>query len=193
MRWFNRLGLLLIFLATVGLIFTAFPVQNQTATIPFSLEDGLRGELILVTPEWLKVGELSKVALHISFDPDQQAFVDQPRMEIVSRLEFGMLEYSPKGESKVLINPAKPLTMLWNLRPDKAMEYPGELWLLCQSQSGNSELILAREVVLQARTILGMSCSVFRWIAASVLVAGVVLIWPLLVRLLLKAISKLEN
>lgn len=190
MRWFSWLGVLVVFLAIVGLILSALPVQEKSVTIPFSLEDGQRGELTLVTPEWLKVGEVSKIALHISFDPDQQALLDPSRMEIVSRLDFGMLEFSPKGESRVLINPAKTLTMLWTLQPDKSMNYAGELWLLRETQTGESELILAREVILEARNILGMSYFNFRWIVFCALLVGILLIWPLLNGLARKALMK---
>ncbi len=190
MRWFSRLGFVTICLAVLGLIISAWPVVSHSDVIPFTLEDGRSGELTLVAPEWLKVGDVAKVELHITFD--QQAN-DPIRLELSSRLEIGLLELSPKGESTVLINPDKPLTMLWKLHPSTKQEYHGDLWLLRQTKNGDHELILAREMIFESRKILGLDYSTFRWIGVSLLAAGGLLIAPVLGGIITKIMVKLGN
>ncbi len=76
-----------------------------------------------------------------------------------------------------MVDPKKPVMLIWNVISHETGIYSGTLWLFAESTQGEKELILAKPMELKANTFLGFSYQSARLICIIGLIVGVILIF----------------
>lgn len=152
MRWLTRLGFFILIFAAVLFIITVVPQQVEKVNIPFSTQDGLTGTILFSQPGQVRAGDNTLVtALVEIFDSKNNL----SPLVLTARLETGVESIEPRGEIQVGIQSGVPVRLEWKLKTSRQAIYPGTLWLYASSGS-NRTLLLAREMKLDSRLILGV-------------------------------------
>lgn len=156
-------------------LFTLIPSPVEKELIPFSTQDGLTGTIEIARPGQVWAGDRVDISVTILVhDLLENAFP----LGLAGRLETGIEEVDPRGESQLSIQSEQPLTLVWRVRTVKRAEYSGTLWLQLLSGS-DRKLLLAKEISLDSRYFLGLSVQrarlLFGLIAAM---GGLVLLSP---------------
>lgn len=154
MKWNRTAGLLLVFFSVIVLGISKWPASVQTEEIPFSVSGDMAGMLIVSQPVQSRVGEKAELSLSVEINQNENTTQE---LVFMSELELNNIEVAPKGEGKVRIDPSKPLKLRWNILPGNSGSFSGTLWLFYETKNGEKQLILARPITLEARTILGFS------------------------------------
>jgi hypothetical protein len=168
MRWNHWFGIVVAVLSTAGLVFSIWPETRNSEKISFSSPEGVTGNLQLTQSEQIRVGEKNYIQLEITMNDAQNI---NSKLTFFSKLEMGNLVVTPKGEGKVSIDPSKNVGLNWQLAPYEAGKYSGTLWLFLESANGTRNLILAKPIELEAKTLLGFS---FRT-ARSISIIGLII------------------
>jgi hypothetical protein len=173
MRWNHVTGILFSFVALLGILFTSWPVPDQEFVIPFDTGDATQGILSLSVPTWLKIGDTAEIRLQVEFAQGMSNLDENGRIDLVSRLELGFIEFTPQGEGHVSIGPGSPVTMVWKLQPSYESDYSGTVWLFQQLSGQESQLILAKRIDLSAKRFMGFSYLTARFIFIGLLFVGI--------------------
>lgn len=178
MRWTQTLGAVLAGLALVGFIFVSTPAPKVTYTIPFSIDNVSQGTMLLTVPVWLKVGDTTEVSLQISFTPDEMYEVEVQQLDLISQLEIGFLELSPKGQGHFSVSKGNTIVLKWQIKPQVEADFSGTVWLFQQQPDQDTQLILGKGIEFPARKFLGFSYKTARIISLCGVVVGIILFLP---------------
>jgi hypothetical protein len=179
MRWNYLTGIVLCSLSLITIGLTSLPTPTQTVTIPFSTEDNEAGTLTLTTPMYLKVGDRSMISLKLEFSQEMLAGSEQKKLDMISQLEIGNLDVTPKGEGHVTIDPDEALTFRWLVNPHDKENYSGILWLFKLRSEEERLLILGRSMEFSSKEFFGFSYRTSRIVAFVGLVIGLGLLFPI--------------
>ncbi len=176
MRKIPLLGIVLIGLSLVGLIVISLPVQSQSFDAPLMLEGREQGSLTITTPVWIKTGDQQEISLQIHYAPDQKD--DQSnKIDLISRLETGGLEISPRGEGSLSLPADHTIGLRWLVRSIEPDRYDGTLWLFHKNVD-QKDLLLAKQLAFSSHLFLGLTYPVIRIIFICTAIFGVLLCLP---------------
>ncbi len=187
MRWLSTVGSLILILGLGALIFTLIPGPVEKEMIPFSTQEGLTGTIEITSPIRLWAGDRAVISMTILVHTPLEGALP---LALTGRLEAGIEEVDPRGETQVSIQSDHPFNLAWQVRTAQQAGYSGTLWLH-QVSGSNRTLLLAREIRLESRNFLGLRVRRVRLLLGMVsAVGGLVLMSPLFKRQRLVAPGK---
>lgn len=140
----------LVFLISCFIFFSTYPVSYSKIQISLGSQSPYPGWIDLAVPRIIFLGQGAKVTATVRFAPmDGKEF----NTTLTSRFEINMEDVSPQGEVKVSLQPDRPITLSWKLKPYVAGIYQGTLWIFADGQDEN-QLILAREITIETRPFI---------------------------------------
>ena len=153
---------LAVFIIAGSILFSALPVpRGDESRISIKTIHGLLGELVLSIPGQVFVGDRAEVSTRIKLDG-----LDPEQIHaLVARLETGLQQLEPAGDVRVIIASGEPVDLTWKFRARTPVSYPATLWVWL-STDGDRELLLAREVEINAHHWLMVPVIAVRIVAA---------------------------
>jgi hypothetical protein len=151
----------------VLLVLISLPIQRQTSTIPFSLEDGSTGTVTLTIPETLRQRDWAEIDLDVKFEA---AGTSDQNVKIKTILQTASMDVKPAGEITAVI-PLKGIAPFrWLIRSTGLEDQRATLWCFRQDPSGLT-MILARDIEFEVRSFLSMTFQLTRWIMGTTAVS----------------------
>lgn len=164
-----------------GILFTSWPISQVRSEIPFIYDGISQGTLYLTIPEKLLVGDRATISLQVDYKPAVSDAPGAETIDLINRLEMGSIKHSPKGQGHVSMVSDSTIILKWEIVPIKETSYSGVVWLFQQLSDQSNQLILARQIDLQAISFLGLPYGLARWfcvilflVSASFLVVGMI-------------------
>ena len=136
--------------------------------MPFTTESGYAGEITLILPQRLLAGDKTDVIARVNFNNTGSSSAN---ILLTGRLETGVEELHPRGETQISVKTGTSVELVWQLRPVRKAVYPGNLWLSI-STGTTEELLLVREVKFDSRMFMGTQAYNIRIAAGFVAVFG---------------------
>jgi hypothetical protein len=154
--FFTGAGLVCLIL----LVFTLIPVKQVKSQLPFRLEDGTSGEIILAAPAYLRQGDWAEVEMLLKFDIDH---LSGESIKVKASLQSANMEVEPAGEVTAVIPANGRGPFEWQVSSNLAGKQSANAWCFRQDPTRQS-LILAREIPFVVKSIFGVRYSVARWL-----------------------------
>jgi len=150
--------------------------------------------LELSYPSMLRVGDMASVYLTLAAaTPDNaslgEASTSQPTSEgnwageytVIgeARLDLAGLEHTPPGRAEQALFAGRPLTFIWQIRPEHSGVYEGVVWLHLNYLAQDNRLVArqvlsAQRIRIHAAGLAGITGNMARLLGSSCLVLGVV-------------------
>ena len=166
--------LLVILVCGVALVLISLPADEVLTGLPFTLDDGTQGNLAITAPRYLHLGDKAKLLLEVTFIPSGVAASGES-VKIKSSLQSSSLEMDPSTAVTAVISTEGTGRFVWEITGHSNETQRATLWCFRQGAAG-PELILARDLSFEVKTILGMRFRLFRWILAEIMLLCVILI-----------------
>ncbi|MEA4909645.1 MAG: hypothetical protein GYA17_07835 [Chloroflexi bacterium] len=202
LRTVTSLGLFVLSLAVC--LYTILPLERQKLVIPVnwtgsatSTQEAANQYLVVDLPVEMRVGEAVDLALQIrnsepaGTDPQEtrgQVFqLEAPETGenrvAEARLEISGLDFAPHSILSTPLQPGQDVTFRWKIRSSYAGQYAGKLWLFLNDYSAGTHTtqenpVLARQIQIQSRTVLGQPVPYVRWACLVGGLAAILLGWP---------------
>lgn len=167
-----RLCLLLFFLLGLVFLSTLSLDKPDRSSIPFATSRGVEGNMDLVIPGRAYVGDRAELSVAVRIDDVDPA----DERVLIARFESGLAQLDPAGEVSVNFTSSAPILLRWSFRPMAPEVYSATLWIWL-SENGDRELLLAREMEIEARdwlTVPVAAARVTTALLAAVALLGVV-------------------
>ena len=152
-------------------IVISLPIARQKTTTAFHMEDGTTGTVSLTIPETLRQRDWAEIELDVTFD---DAGTSDQNVKIKTILQTTSMEIKPAGEVTAVIQINGTAPFKWLMRSTSAGEKRATLWCFREGDDGQT-LILARELVFEVRSYLGITFQFTRWILGLAVVLCVLL------------------
>jgi hypothetical protein len=157
------IALLVVFLLCgVGLVLVSLPLPQETVMLPFRTEQGLAGELQIVAPQYLRLGDAGQVMLQVALSSSDQGSAAQ-NVKIKATLQTLTLEANPSSAVTGVIASTGTAQFCWVITAHDLAAQRATMWGLHLSGTG-PELILSRDLELKVHSFFGMSYRLLRWI-----------------------------
>jgi len=180
MRKVEIILLLVILVCGAVLVLISLPVGEDMTGLPFTLDDGTQGNLAITTPRYLRMGDKANLQLEVAFIPGRVTASGES-VKIKSSLQSSTLEMDPSTAVTAVI-PAEGIGRYrWEITGHSSEIQRATLWCFRQGAAG-PELILARDLSFEVKTILGMRHRFFQWILAAIIVLCILLIGVIIYR-----------
>jgi hypothetical protein len=138
--------------------------------VEFTSVEGITGTLVVTQPDHIQVGDTYDISLKFAVDQELNKL---NQLTLLSRFEMANLKVVPNGEAKVSIDPSKSVVLNWQLTPYQAGAFSGTMWLFIEIAEGERDLILAKPIELQAKTLFGFSYQSARTVSIVGLIVGI--------------------
>jgi len=180
MRKIEIILLLVILVCGLALVLISLPVGEDMTDLPFTLEDGTQGKLKITTPRYLRLGDKAYLQLEVAFIP-AGVTASGESVKTKSSLQSSTLEMDPSTAVTAVI-PAEGMgRFLWEIIGRTSEVQRATLWCFRQGAAG-PELILARDLSFEVKTILGMRYRFFQWVLAAIILLCILLIGLIIYR-----------
>jgi len=180
MRKVEIILLLVILVCGVALLLISLPVGEGMTDLLFTLDDGTQGKLSITAPRYLRMGDKANLQLKVAFIPGGVTASGES-VKIKSNLQSSTLETDPSTAVTAVI-PAEGMgRFLWEITGHTSEVQRATLWCFRQGAAG-PELILARDLSFEVKTILGIRYRFFRWILATIILLCFLLIGVIIYR-----------
>ena len=166
--------LLVILVCGVGLVVISVPVTEDVTNLTFTLEDGIQGNLEIVTPRYLRLGDKADLQLEITFIPGE-VVGSGASVKVKSSLQSSSLEMNPSTAVTAIIPADGTGRFHWEITGYTEEVQRATMWCFHQGAAG-PELILARDLSFEVKTIIDMRFRLFRWILGEVMLLCILLI-----------------
>jgi len=130
--------------------------------LPFRTEQGLAGELQIIAPQYLRLGDAGQVMLQVALSSSDQGSAAQ-NVKIKATLQTLTLEVNPSSAVTGVIANTGTAQFRWEVIAHDLVAQRATLWGLHLSGTG-PELILSRDLELKVHSFFGMSYRLLRWI-----------------------------
>lgn len=161
--------MLSILLSVIILVAAKWKFSPQLFSVPVSLNTG---ETALITgslPDRAWLGNPVDLTMKFQFTTRIEANQAQIRAEIVIP-DVGV---SPNGQITLRVDPAQPVSLSWEIKPERVGYIDGTLWVNSSTTGGAPQAVLAKRFQIQAIAILGISAVWMGRIGWGFLVIGV--------------------
>lgn len=157
-----------VFFAVIALVSVVLlsvitlPITADTASIPFDLNDGTSGTVVLTIPRYLRLGDRAKVTMEVNLDQPNSSGPEKS-VKLKARLEAIQLDVTPFGTVTAVIPSTGKAAFSWVIRSGDRSSKNGNAWLFYEGGDNQSDLILAKEIILETKAIFGMQFKLMRW------------------------------
>lgn len=165
--------LLTTLICGVGLILISLPVEEEVTGIQFVLDDGTAGEIKITAPRYLRLGDEGNLSLGIMLTSPEIGDSGES-VKIKSSLVSLTLQMEPSSAVTAIIPTDGTGKFHWTITGHNKEEQRATLWCFRQGTAG-PELILARDLSFEVKTILGVGFRLFRWILVEIIILCILL------------------
>jgi len=198
-------GLLLMAVSLVALVWGLWPLPVQTRRLaispvemlPADLTPGPAGDLpavaeprllLLEWPSVIRTGDLASIRLAFSSAKMEGASLQSSpaagegySVLAQARLELPVIPHTPMGEVSQGVFPGRPVLFIWDLRPQRAGDANGTVWLhlsFVPLAGGPTlrQVLTAQRIQIRVINLLGLSGPWARALGSAGVVVGAVLV-----------------
>jgi hypothetical protein len=174
MRKVEIILLLVLLVCGAGLVLISLPVAEGVTNLTFTLDDGTTGMLEITAPRYFRMGDKANLQLEVTLIPGGVSASGES-VKIKSSLQSATLEMNPSTAVTTVIPTEGTGRFLWEITGHASEAQRATLWCF-RLGAARPELILARDLSFEVKTILGMRFRLFRWILAEVMLLCTLLI-----------------
>jgi hypothetical protein len=167
----QKIGIILLVVMLVSgaaLAAISLPVAEDVSSLPFTMEDDTQGKIRITSPLYLRLGDKASLRLEVAFVPDTLTAMGA-NVKLKSNLQSFTLEMNPSTAVTATIASTGTSQFTWEITGHSREPQQVTVWCFRQGIAG-PELILARDLTFEVKTILGLQFSLSRWILGGILI-----------------------